>query len=109
MYLILFKNAKNKKPYHITCDHIWHFVITILINMYDRHRIPKLPADKHFLDVSGTCSYAVHFGLGPFFGNSKKLFTLRQPSNGSPEAEGKIMIIDTASKKKLNLMYILVT
>ena len=30
-------------------------------------RIPELPIDIHFLDLSETCLYMVHFGLGPFF------------------------------------------
>ena len=33
--------------------------------MTDRN--PELPTDSHFLDLSETCLYMVHFGLGPFF------------------------------------------
>ena len=30
-------------------------------------RIPELPTDRHFLDLSEKCLNVVHFGLGPFF------------------------------------------
>ena len=33
----------------------------------DRYRISELPTGRYFLDLSETCLYMVHFGLGPFF------------------------------------------
>ena len=36
-------------------------------------RIPELPTDRHFLDLSETCLYMVHFGLWPFFRKSQKI------------------------------------
>ena len=35
-------------------------------------RIPKLPTDRHFLELSKTCLYMVHLGLGPFFRKLQK-------------------------------------
>ena len=40
-----------------------------------KDRVPEFPTDRHFLDFSETCSHIVHFGLGLFFKNRKKLFT----------------------------------
>ena len=37
-----------------------------------RQTIDRIPIDRHFLDLSETCLYMVHFGLGPFFLNSQK-------------------------------------
>ena len=42
----------------------------------DRYRIPELPTGRYFLDLSETCLYMVHFGLGPFFSEiARKLST----------------------------------
>ena len=35
-------------------------------------RIPELPTDRHFSELSEMCLYIVHFGLEPFFDNRKK-------------------------------------
>ena len=36
-------------------------------------RIPELPTDRHFLDLSETYLYKDHFGLGPFFRKAQKI------------------------------------
>ena len=38
-------------------------------------RISELPTDRHSLDLSESCLYMVHFGLGPFFRKSQKMVT----------------------------------
>ena len=38
-------------------------------------RIPEFPTGRHFLHLSETCLYMVHFSLGSFFGNRKKMST----------------------------------
>ena len=41
----------------------------------DDDRILELPTNnRHFVDLSESYLYMVHFGLEPFFGNSKKNF-----------------------------------
>ena len=35
-------------------------------------RIPKLPTDRHFLELSDMCLYMVHLGLGIFFRKLQK-------------------------------------
>ena len=33
----------------------------------------ELPTDRHFLELSETCLYMVHLGLGPFFPEVAKI------------------------------------
>ena len=37
----------------------------------------ELPTDRHFLGLSETCLYTVHFGLGHFFRKSQHRFTIK--------------------------------
>ena len=50
-----------------------------------KDRIPELPTDRYFLDLSEKCLYTVNFGLGPFLWKSQKdclhRFTLKLNAN----------------------------
>ena len=58
-------------------------------------KISKLPTNTHFLDLSETCLYMVHFGLGPFSTIAKNClhtFTIKVNQNPTVQSVGKFYV-----------------